>query len=394
LSDQPPQKHPWAKYKAPPVTPGAPAPRSLTGGLTRKDIVATLGPASAEAAKATGLVARPTETEVAPAPGVERKTPSVTGASGGVGHEILPESLSGNAAKTAKGGGPILAGLPKWEARPGATTGDFTRPDRSQEDAKLVAPVPVRDKVEVRAAPVAPPVVVVEVEKPAVAKASAPVTEELADTLAQLDGFDTVPGWPTARKKAIRPPGQGRLSWVWAGVRDSGRNYRQTGRRLGAWWRQWRSSASCRVLIAFALIYGLLAFLRAPSDEIVERSRSAEEIAYLQDFLKTYCTSGGKVLAEKPHGGAELYPRGVLMKGELRDSFMRASVGEVFSVTLTSAESNPLNGFYGFPAIYAGGNYFALERKFNFARFQCTYLIKKESEQMGVMLMARVELAK
>ncbi len=221
----------------------------------------------------------------------------------------------------------------------------------------------------------------------------APITAELADSLAQLEGFETAPGWPMALKKSVRPPGQGRLAWIWHGVKDSVRNYRANFRRLAAWWAHWRTTSSCRVLVAFIVIYGVLAFMRAPSNSTVERSRRQEEISYLQNFLKNYIAAGGVVLAQKPHGGSELYPRGVVMKGDLLAAFLRAPVGGVFVVNVSAAESNPLAGFYGYPPIYAGGKYFHLERKFNFALYRCSYLVRKDSDKTGVLLLTRVERA-
>ncbi|MCX6952106.1 MAG: hypothetical protein NTV51_08055, partial [Verrucomicrobia bacterium] len=195
------------------------------------------------------------------------------------------------------------------------------------------------------------------------------------------------------RKQLVRAEGQGRLSWLWAAFMDSVRNYRTLGGRLAAWWRHWRTTASCRVLAAVIALYALLAFMRAPSEAVVEQSRRTEEMTYLQDFLRDYRAAGGAVLAEKPHGGTELYPRGVVLKGEVLAAFARTPVGEVFVFHTTSPESNPLAGFYGFPPIYLGGAYFHLERKFNFALYRCSYLIRKDSEQAGTLLMARVEPA-
>lgn len=228
-------------------------------------------------------------------------------------------------------------------------------------------------------------------EKKEVISAPPESKSDLADTLAQLDGFETVPGWPAALKKTVRPAGLGRSAWLWAGVKDSVRNYRRNGRQLAAWWERWRKTASCQVLLAFVAIYGLLAIMRAPSDVAVERSRIAEEVTFLQGFLKSYTAAGGVVLAERPHGGSELYPRGVVLKGDALAAFMRASAGAVFTVHVTATESNPLGGFYGFPPIYAGGEYFHLERKFNFSLYRCSYLIRKDSETAGVILLARVE---
>ena len=181
--------------------------------------------------------------------------------------------------------------------------------------------------------------------------------------------------------------------WVWTSFGDSVRNFRSGVQRLGAWWRLWRRSASCRVLVAFVAIYSLLAFVRAPSEAVIERSRCAEEIAFLQGFLNSYAAAGGAVLAERPHGGSELYPRGVLLKGDVLGAFLRAEAGNVFVVHTTSPESNPLSGFYGYPPIYAGGSYFYLERTFNLSLYRCSYLMRKDSERTGVILLARVERA-
>ena len=217
-----------------------------------------------------------------------------------------------------------------------------------------------------------------------------PQDQALAETVAQIEALQATPYRPKQRGRA---PGQGRWSWLGAAFRDSLRRYRHRGGRLAAWWLVWRHSASCRVGVAFVAIYVLLALMRAPSAAVVERSRTNEEIAFLQDFLKTYVGAGGVVLAEKPHGGAELFPRGVRLKGEILAAFVRAPAGEVFAVHTTSPESNPLAGFYGFPPIFAGGTYFHLERPFNFSAYRCSYLIRKDTEQTGVILLARVERA-
>ncbi len=223
-----------------------------------------------------------------------------------------------------------------------------------------------------------------------VAAAVRPPDQALAETVAQIEAWQATPYRP---KQWVRAPGEGRWSWLGAAFRDSLRRYRHRGGRLAAWWRVWRHSASCRVGVAFVAIYVMLALMRAPSAAVVERSRTNEEIAFLQDFLKTYIAAGGVVLAEKPHGGAELFPRGVRLKGEILAAFGRAPAGEVFAVHTTSPESNPLAGFYGFPPIFAGGTYFHLERPFSFSAYRCSYLIRKNTEQAGVILLARVERA-
>ncbi len=218
------------------------------------------------------------------------------------------------------------------------------------------------------------------------------VSDRLAAALVdlpELNAAATAAAIREAKEKAARE----QPWWVRTSVRDSLRNARARAQRLGAWWHQWRTGASFRVLLAFVAIYSLLAFMRAPSEAVIEQARYAEEIAFLQGFLRSYATAGGVVLARRPHGGAELFPRGVVLKGEVLEAFLRAEPGAVFVVHTTLPESNPLSGFYGFPPIYAGGSYFHLERTFNFSRYRCSYLIRKEFERSGSMLLARVELA-
>lgn len=348
LSELPEKKHPWAKYQARPVAPRPLQERSAPGGLRPRSLPAIkTAPVAAPPGGPVRVVVPPVTHVSAPVAPKARETKSVTPASG-----------------------PAVAPKP---------------PVRAKAVVPPVAPRPPSPTV-VHVAP--PPAVEPSKAEPPI---QVPITAELAASLEQLDGFETAPGWPTALKKSVRPAGQGRLSWVWRGFKDSVRNYRANFRRLAAWWRDWRSTASCRVLIAFIAIYGVLAFMRAPSDSVVERSRRAEEIGFLQNFLKTYATAGGLLLAEKPHGGFELYPRGVVMKGEMLAAFVRAPLGEVFTVKFNSAEANPLAGFYGFPPIFAGGDYFHLERQFNFALYRCTFLVRKDSEKTGTLLLSRIE---
>lgn len=340
LSELPEKKHPWAKYQARPVAPRPLQQRSATGGLRPRS-----------------LPALPNAPVRAAAPVVARVSVSVA-----------PKAREAKPVASARGSVPG----PKSPARATAVV-------------PLVAPrLPGPVTMNVLSPPVA------ETSK-AELPAPAPITAELADSLARLEGVETAPERPMGSKKSGRPAGQGRLSWVWHGFKDSLRNDRARFRRLAAWWSDWRSTASCRVLIAFVVIYGILAFVRAPSDAVVERSRRAEEIGFLQNFLKTYTTAGGLLLAEKPHGGFELYPRGVVMKGEMLAAFVRAPLGEVFTVKFTATEANPLTGFYGFPPVFAGGEYFHLERPFNFALYRCTFLVRKDSEKTGTLLLTRIE---
>ena len=354
LSESPEKKHPWAKFKARPVAPrplkGRTAPEVLSPKTPLAPVV-TPGPEVQPS-----RLPQPVKT-VAPAPVRAAPAPRP------VAPEVKPKEAVGAPKPVAKT--PMVA--------PAVKT-----PEVRREEPAVVAKVAPK---------------VAEEPKKADAPVQAPITAELADTLAQLEGFETAPGWPMALKKSVRPPGQGRLTWIWLGVKDSVRNYRSNFRRLAGWWAHWRTTSSCRVLVAFIVIYGVLAFMRAPSNSTVERSRRQEEISYLQNFLKNYISAGGVVLAQKPHGGSELYPRGVVMKGDLLAAFMRAPVGGVFVVNISAAESNPLVGFYGYPPIYAGGKYFHLERKFNFTLYRCSFLIRKDSDKAGVLLLTRVERA-
>jgi hypothetical protein len=356
LSESPEKKHPWAKFKARPVAPRPLKGRTAPEALSPKTPLAP--PVTPGSEVHATLPVSPAKV-VAPAPATVRVTT--------VPKPVAPEVKRREPAAAPKPAAKAPVVVPPVEVVGGR-----------REEPAVVAKVAAKPAEE----PKKPDTPV-----------QAPITAELADSLAQLEGFETAPGWPMALKKSVRPSGQGRLTWIWHGVRDSVRNYRSNFRRLAAWWAHWRTTSSCRVLVAFVVIYGLLAFMRAPSNSTVERSRRQEEISYLQSFLKNYISAGGVVLAQKPHGGSELYPRGVVMKGDLLAAFLRAPVGGVFVVNISGSESNPLAGFYGYPPIYAGGKYFHLERKFNFTLYRCSYLVRKDSDKAGVLLLTRVERA-
>jgi hypothetical protein len=189
------------------------------------------------------------------------------------------------------------------------------------------------------------------------------------------------------RKRRDREAGLGTL------VGESVLSSRESVENFTEWWSRWQRSPAFKVLLAFVVIYALLAVVRKPSEVALERSRHAESMAYLENFLKSYSAAGGTVLARRPHGGAELFPRGVIMQGEFLDAFHRAQVGTTYSVRLTSPDANPLQGFYGFPPIYVGGTYFHLDRKFNFSLFRYRFLMRKDSETTGAILLARLEPA-
>jgi len=356
LSELPEKKHPWAKYKARPV-----APRPLKGRTVPDALSPKMGLAPPVAPTVKVQPSVPVEAVEGVAPVTER----VASAPKAVVADVKRREPSGALKPAAKA---VVA----------AVVSTAEAPENRRGEQAVVA--------KVAAKPIEEP------KKPDT-PLQAPITAELADSLAQLEGFESTPGWPMAFRKSVRPPGQGRLTWIWLGAKDSVRNYRTNFRRLAVWWAHWRTSSSCRVVVAFIVIYGGLALVRAPSSSTVERSRRQEEISYLQNFLKSYITAGGVVLAQKPHGGSELYPRGVVMKGDMLAAFLRAPVGGVYVVTISAAELNPLAGFYGFPPIYAGGKYFQLERKFNFALYRCSYLVRKDSDKAGVLLLTRVERA-
>jgi hypothetical protein len=163
------------------------------------------------------------------------------------------------------------------------------------------------------------------------------------------------------------------------------------GYNLSEWWRGWRRTAGFRGLVTFILVYGALALVRQPSAAVREQSRHAEEMAALQNFLKSYAAAGGFVLAEKPHGGTELYPRGIVLQGDLLAAFRRAAAGE--TLTVNNPAWNPIAAFYGYPPIYAGGDYFHLDRRFSLTNYRFQFLIRKDSEQAGRLLLAKVEPA-
>ncbi len=188
----------------------------------------------------------------------------------------------------------------------------------------------------------------------------------------------------------IRPrPGKRPDASSWSSFKDAVRS----GHSLIVWWRSWRKTAAFRGFVTFLVMYGVLAVVRKPSEAVIEQSRHAGELAALQDFFKSYCAAGGVVLGEKPHGGAELYPRGIVLQGDLLVAFRRAAVGETFAVQVRDPAWNPISAFYGYPPIYGGGTYFNLERKFKLSLYRFHFLMIKDTEQSGRMLLGKVELA-
>lgn len=215
--------------------------------------------------------------------------------------------------------------------------------------------------------------------------AAGKLAEALAD-LPELDAAATAAAVRAAREKALREqPG-----WVKASADDSLRNFRRAGQGIGAAWRRFRSGPSFWAVAAFVAIYGLLAFMRAPGQVVIEQSRRAEEAAWLQALLKNYSAAGGPVLGVKPHGGTEIYPRGIVLQGELLDAFRQAKPGDTFTVTVAAPMWNPLTAFHGFPPIFAGGTYFQIERKIDFTRYTLTLLLRKDTDRAGALVLATV----
>ncbi len=226
---------------------------------------------------------------------------------------------------------------------------------------------------------------------PAWAKPAAPDRlKDALEAMPELDAEATAAAVRAAREKALREqPG-----WVKASADDSLRNFRRAARNLGEAWRRFRSGPSFWAVAAFVAIYALLAFMRAPGQVVVEQSRRAEEAAWLQAFLKNYSAAGGAVLGQRPHGGTEIYPRGIVLQGELLDAFRQAKPGDTFTVTVAAPMWNPLTAFHGYPPIFAGGTYFQIERKIDFTRHRLTLLLRKDTDRAGAIVLATVEPAK
>ncbi len=247
---------------------------------------------------------------------------------------------------------------------------------------QLPAPPPRPPRARARPAPPAP-------RAPAAPKSPEELAASATEVLAP-DAAAVARELRAAREKAARE----RPFWVLLSFRATAGDFRARREWLAEWWRHWRTTAAFRVLVAFVAIYGLMAVMRAPSDVVVERSRRNEDRIFLQTFLKKYAAAGGPVFGVRPHGGSELFPRGVLLQGEMLAAFARATAGETFVVKTSGAQWNPLQGFYGYPPVFAGGAYFPLERKFNFALYEFTFLMRKDSERAGAVLLARVDIAR
>jgi hypothetical protein len=365
VSDGPENKHSWAKFRAPAAAPRAPQQRAPArpGPRLPADPPAALNP-----------IAPPSETAASTEPVVE---PPVAPPS-------PPDETANKRAADVEGSNPTVA-----------PSGEVVAPRRSDflEDFGLTTTKPVFTT----AAPIEKGDAALS---PATAAAgesgsdSASRPEPLTDALTEFAERDLSPEARAERKRqrAARR-GRQRPFWLWSSLLDSAQDSARRLRAALAGWKTWRKTASFQVLVAFAAIYAFLAVMRAPSDVVIEQSRHAEEMAFLQNFLKSYCAAGGPVLAERPHGGSELYPRGVVLQGEALEAFVRAKTGSTFVMRITGAAGNPLAGFGGFSPVFAGGAYFQLEPKQSLALFRCTYLVRKDSEKAGVLLMAKVELA-
>ena len=353
MSNPPDQKHPWAKFKAKPSAPRLPTERAGSRAFAPKE----------KSSSAASLFVAPKRVEPA----------------------MLPVAPSARVAE------PVPK---KAEVKPAAKT-EAQRPMARAEARPTAAPrtAPVKGKEPPPAASAARVTMEAKPEAKAEAAPLKPVMSAgLASVLGELEKADVDPA-VVKRVGRERDASPRQRWWVWYGLTESVQNYRRMAAQVRAWWRMWRTGSSARVLLAFVVIYGLLAAVRKPSDVAAERSRIGEEIAFLQGFLKSYCAAGGPVLTMKPHGGAELYPRGIVLKGEVLNAFARAPVGGVFAVQVTAPEWNPLEAFYDFPSVYAGGTYFHLERKINFPLYRSSFLIRKGSEREGAILLTQVERA-
>jgi hypothetical protein len=333
LSNEADKKHPWAKFKATPSTPRPPAPR----------------PTAFTALKAVARTptAPTTLPPVAPPPGA---APNVS----------FPKPRA--IAPVALPARPAAAATPAKAAPAETPRNDWAAPRRVEKAE--TAPFDPQDRT-------VPPF---------------GISEELAQAFTQVAAADAE---LTAKKKR----GAGAKGfWLWRAAPDSAEDL-NLRRRFVAWWRDWRKTPSFKVLAAFVILYAALAVVRRPSATMLEETRHAEELTTLQSFLKSYTGAGGAVMAEKPHGGAELYPRGILLQGEMLEAFRRAAVGESFSMTVREPMWNPVASFYGYPPVFAGGVYFQLERKFNLTLYRFTYLVRKDTEKTGTILLAKAELA-
>ena len=351
MSNPSEKKHPWAKFRA---TPSAPRPPKEHGG--------------------SGALPLGTRPPFAP----------LTAAAGPKVEQPVEKVRSGASPRPAHG-----------EKKPAGKTHKHTeaKAPKPQPQASHAPKVAAQSEAAKEAKPAAEKPVMEAPLTAAVVPAPTPV--EFESVLSDLEKAGIDPSVVRrVRRGGAREKGLRRVAWLWSSLKDSVRNHRQRRQQLGAWWRVWRTGSAARVLLAFCVIYGLLALMRKPSEVAVERSRMGEEMAFLNGFLTSYCKAGGQVLGVKPHGGSELYPRGVLLQGDVLDAFRRATPGGVFSVHVADAAWNPLEGFYGFMPVYAGGHYFNLDRKFNFALYRTSFLIRKDSEEAGTVLLALVERAR
>jgi hypothetical protein len=367
VSDGPENKHSWAKFRAPAAAPRAPQQRSAP---------ARPGPRPPADSPAAPIPVSPPPETIAP-PASDVAPPAAP--------PSPPEETAKQLATDVEVSNPSAV----------AASGEAATPHRSDflEDFGLTTTKPVFTT----AAPVEKDDAASSPATAAVGEsgsASGSLPEPLADALTEFAERDLSPEARAERKRQrAERRGRQRPFWLWSSLLDSAQDSARRLRAALAGWKTWRKTASFQVLVAFVAIYAFLAVMRAPSDVVIEQSRHAEEMAFLQNFLKSYCAAGGPVLAERPHGGSELYPRGVVLEGEALDAFVRAKTGSTFVVHITGATGNPLAGFGGFSPVFAGGTYFQLEPKLNLALFRCTYLVRKDSEKAGALLMAKVELA-
>lgn len=340
MSNEPDKQHPWAKFKAAPQAPHVPlAPAPAT-------------PRPSTAASAPKPLAR--APIVPPPPAAAPAAPSTP---------APPTPVPAAIAFPKRVVAPVA--LPARPAKPAEVEDEAPRKDWAAPRLPGTADKPGRDPQERTIPPFG-------------------IDQATADAFVQAAEEDAA----FLRKKRADEPGFS----LWRAIQESFAVSGERSRSLAEWWRDWRKTATFKVLAAFLVFYAVLAVVRRPNATAIEQSRHAEELGALQTFFKNYAAAGGVVLAEKPHGGTELYPRGILLQAEMLDAFRRAPLGEAFSVAVTDPMWNPLASFYGYPPIFVGGTYFHLERKFNLRLYRFTFLIRKDSEKSGTILLTKVEL--
>ena len=349
MSNPPDNKHPWAKFDAKTAPPRRPAPIPVApkpSALPPKPVAAPVFPLKPRPMPLPTMPPSP-----APEPAAALLTQSP--------FPLRPVPV------------PVPPAMPKPVEPPGkpVTRPPFTKPAAPAAPSK----------------PKPPP----GGTQPQPAEPSGAL--QVADALAKIAAENAPP--PVRIPVPVEAPPEPPRFWLWKALHESAENSKRRAGRAGAWWGQWRKSATFPVVVAFVALYVALAMVRAPSEAAREGAQRSEELAFLQNFLKSYCQAGGTVFTERRRGGNELYPRGVVLQGELLDAFRRAPVGANFVTHVRAPAASPLAGFDHYPPVFVNGTYFELTRKFNFTRYRFSFLVRKDSEAAGALLVAKVEQA-